>query len=55
MIGYLIDSVNDLPDDVLKIMELSKELIQSKVGILLKYFKDYREEAKIITTIKFKA
>ena len=51
---YLFDTAEDIPDDILDILSLDRELLK-KVKILIRSFTEYRQEKKLIQTIQHKA
>jgi hypothetical protein len=52
---YLYDNPDAIPETVLKMVEVHRDLLQSKLTFLLGEFKQFRHEKRIVKSIKFKA
>ena len=52
---YVFDRLDSIPDNILKVLNMDRDIIKSKGLQLLSQLKDYMKEANIIKTIKYKA
>jgi hypothetical protein len=51
---YLLDYSDDIPDSLLKTLGLKKALVKTKTRKIIKEFKEFRNEKRIVKSIKFK-
>ena len=52
---FVFDSIEDIPDNLMNVLNLEKSLLRSKMGFMMAQFKEYREERNIVRSIKYKA